>query len=185
MNIDNDGKLRQRFSNKRVNAKKEGIEFELTFKEYCQLVEEAGLISSQLGFKGENYVLARYNDEGPYKVGNCRFITQKENMAEQKRTEKQREVSKRNVRIMNEKNRNDPDFGKKVSEGIRKSNHHKERTKITKINKEMKGNNKDKRYCKEHNSQFGTFWITNGKDNKKWRDSYGDLPLGYKRGRSV
>lgn len=121
MNIDNDGKLRRRFSNKRVNAKKEGIEFELTFKEYCQLVEEAGLISSQLGFKGENYVLARCNDEGPYKVGNCRFITQKENIAEQKRTEKQREVSKRNVRIMNEKNRNDPDFGKKFLKALEKA----------------------------------------------------------------
>ena len=82
--INDDGKLRQRFCNKRVNAAKENIEFNLTFEEYCDLVQEAGLVSSQLGFAGtgKNYVLARYNDEGPYEIGNCRFITQHENLVE-------------------------------------------------------------------------------------------------------
>ena len=35
----------------------------------------------------------------------------------------------------------------------------------------------------KNNSQFGTFWITNGENNKKWKDEYGDIPVGYKRGR--
>lgn len=83
--VDDDGKLFRRWSNKKVNAKKEGIGFNLTVDEYAQLVFDAGLVSSQLGFagSGEKYVLARYNDSGDYCVGNCRFITQLENYHEQ------------------------------------------------------------------------------------------------------
>ena len=33
------------------------------------------------------------------------------------------------------------------------------------------------------NSQYGTFWITNGLENKKWRNSYGDIPEGFRKGR--
>ncbi len=80
--LDDDGKLIQKWRNKCVNAKAEGIDCNLTFDEYCQLVDEAGLTSSQLGFTGEGYVLGRVNDEGNYETGNCRFITQKENSDE-------------------------------------------------------------------------------------------------------
>ena len=82
LELDDDGKLIQRWRNKCTNAKKEGIECKLTFDEYCTLVKEAGLVSSQLGFTGEKYVLGRYNDEGDYTLENCRFITQKENSDE-------------------------------------------------------------------------------------------------------
>ena len=80
--IDDDGKLYRRYSNKRYNAKAEGIGFELTFAQYCDLMREAGLKSSDLGYTGKKYVLARYGDVGPYSKTNCRFITQKENMDE-------------------------------------------------------------------------------------------------------
>lgn len=80
--VNDDGKLNQRWHNKRVNARAEGIECNLTYDEYCQLVADAGLRSSQLGYTGEGYVLARYNDSGNYEIGNCRFITQKENSDE-------------------------------------------------------------------------------------------------------
>lgn len=80
--LDDDGKLKDKWKNKRVNAAHEGIEFDLTFDDYMDLVEEAGLKSSQLGFTGQGYVLARYNDTGGYTKGNCRFITQKENSDE-------------------------------------------------------------------------------------------------------
>lgn len=86
LDIDDDNKIWRRYSNKRVNAKKDGLGFELSFEEYCLLVKEAGLKSSQLGFTGDNYVLARYNDSGPYKYGNCRFITQQENYNEKVRS---------------------------------------------------------------------------------------------------
>lgn len=83
--LDDDGELYNKYRQKRSNAlytQKKG--FNLTFEEYCQLVKEAGLVSSQLGYKGEGYVLARFNDEGSYEYGNCRFITQIENLAERK-----------------------------------------------------------------------------------------------------
>lgn len=80
--VNDDGKLKQRYINKRTNAKQENIEFNLTYEQFIQLVVDADLKSSQLGFTGENYVLARYNDCGGYTLGNCRFITQKENSDE-------------------------------------------------------------------------------------------------------
>lgn len=85
LQLDDDGKLKDKWKNKRVNAANEGIEFNLRFDEYLELVAEAGLKSSQLGFTGEGYVLARYNDKGGYTKGNCRFITQKENSDEKNR----------------------------------------------------------------------------------------------------
>lgn len=35
----------------------------------------------------------------------------------------------------------------------------------------------------ESNSQYGTYWITNDTSNKKWKDSYGNIPDGFRRGR--
>ena len=83
--LDDDGKLYNKWRRK-WDTDKYGLNkgFDLTFEQYCLLVKEAGLKSSQLGFNGDGYVLARYNDEGPYTWGNCRFITQKENLAERK-----------------------------------------------------------------------------------------------------
>ena len=83
--LNDDGKLKRRFINKRVNAKNENIPFNLTYEQYMELVHEAGLKSSQLGFTGEGYVLGRNNDSGGYELGNCRFITQKENSDEKNR----------------------------------------------------------------------------------------------------
>lgn len=80
--LDDDGKLRQRWYNKQMNARKEGLECFLTFDEYCQLVKDAGLVSSNLGFSGDKYVLARFNDQGDYTLDNCRFILQAENAKE-------------------------------------------------------------------------------------------------------
>ena len=106
LSIDDDGKLQQRFCNKRVNAKSENIPFDLTFEEYGKLVIEANLLSSDLGFTGNMYVLARYNDCGGYVYGNCRFITQKENAAEKVVSDCHRENSRRNAKLMNDKKYN-------------------------------------------------------------------------------
>jgi hypothetical protein len=82
--VDDDSKLYAKFLNKRNNAKKEGIRFCLTFEEFKLLVVKANLRSSDLGYSGRGYVLARYNDRGPYKSGNCRFITQAQNLRERR-----------------------------------------------------------------------------------------------------
>ena len=70
--LNDDGKLKQRFYNKRINAAKEGIEFFLTPKEFMRLLAKARIKSSDLGIK--KYHLARYKDRGPYTFDNCRFV---------------------------------------------------------------------------------------------------------------
>ena len=82
LELDDDGKLLSKYRNKCVNALKESIRCLLSFDEFCILVKEAGLVSSQIGFCGDKYVLARYNDEGDYVYGNCRFIRHIENAHE-------------------------------------------------------------------------------------------------------
>lgn len=101
LEVDDDGKLYQRFANKRINAEAEGLKCELTFKEYCSLVKNANLVSSQLGFTGDGYVLARYNDSGNYTYGNCRFILQSENAKEKKISDLSRIKSSENIRRYN------------------------------------------------------------------------------------
>lgn len=93
--LDDDGKLRRRWYNKRSNAAKLGIGFNLSFEEFCGLITEAGIKSSALGHTG--YHLARYNDAGDYVVGNCRFIPFLENVAEKKPTDKVRAAARRNL----------------------------------------------------------------------------------------
>jgi hypothetical protein len=99
--INDDRKLKRRWINKKYNAKKEGLSCELTYDEYCQKVRDANLKSSDLGFTGNNYVLARYNDEGDYTPGNCRFITQAENAREKKNSEKNRKASSEKIKKYN------------------------------------------------------------------------------------
>ena len=85
----------RKYSNKRVNAKKERIEFKLTYDQFKLLLEEAGITHEDIGNNG--YHLARYNDEGAYEIGNCRFIFYKENIAEKKISEKSRRASRKNA----------------------------------------------------------------------------------------
>lgn len=181
--VDDDNKLYSKFLNKCNNAKKEGIKCLLTFEEYCILLKQAGLVSSQLGFNksGEKYVLARFNDTGDYVMGNCRFITQLENARERKVSDKSREASRKNAAIMNA---NKPtDMSDRIKQGIYKSPTYIEKHKQAELRAQELDKLKHPSYKGEHNSQFGTFWITNGIENKKWSEKYGPIPDGFKRGR--
>lgn len=65
------------------HAKQQGKECLLSFYEYIDLVVEAGITSpSQIGRRNEQYNLSRFMDAGGYSIGNCRFITKKENLLE-------------------------------------------------------------------------------------------------------
>ena len=186
--IDDDGKLKRRYYNKVNNAKKEGLRCELSFEEYALLVKMAGLKSSDLGFTGNNYVLARIGDDGNYRFDNCRFITQKENVIEKKISQKAIESSRRNIMAFNKKPKDDTfrkNLNKKISDGIRNSEYYKTNRVISLIKNYYKRKNMDHRYCGENNSAFGTFWITNGVTNKKWKDEYGNVPDGFYRGRKM
>ena len=60
-----------------------GIEWRLSYRDLCTLLEEAGITSADMsGHRADGYVLGRYGDTGPYEIGNCRFITVRENLAE-------------------------------------------------------------------------------------------------------
>lgn len=191
LELDDDGKLKQRWLNKCINAKQEGLECLLTFDEYCQLVKRAGLKSSQLGFKGQKYVLARYNDEGDYTFDNCRFITQSENCREKKLSPEGIEILRRNAAKMNEYNRtHDRNYNltseqrsKRISEGIRNSESYKKRIAESARKQKERIALMDPRKSGERNSQYGTFWITDGCYNRKWRPEYGPIPENYYRGR--
>lgn len=159
--IDDDGKLFRKFQKKRAVSKQQGIDFLLTFEEWVSLVKAAGLKSSDLGYSGNNYVLGRYGDVGPYSLTNSRFITAQQNVIE-------RNVSDKMIRQ-----------GRKISKlgvAARKATALKRRAEFeaqagwTKLN--------------ERNSQYGTFWITNGGVNRKWSPEKGPIPRGFRRGRS-
>lgn len=175
--LDDDGKLRQKYSNKRVNAKKENIEFNLSFDEYKELMARGGYKSSDLGFTGNNIVLARYGDNGGYTVDNCRFITHIENVRERKITDKSRMSSSHNITEYN-KSRKGIKFTKERLEKLHNSAYLKKRREQREIREKNKKIDKN-------NSQYGTFWITNNIDNRKWRPELGDLPDGYHKGRVV
>lgn len=183
--LNDDGKLYRKFSNKRANAQKEGIPFSLTFDDFCSLVRDAGLVSSQLGFSGSKYVLARYGDKGGYELGNCRFITQAENAKEKIITDKSREASRNNAIKMNQQNA--LLSTNELSDRIKSSLKQQAYTALRKAQAEERHKTLDAQknpsYKGERNSQFGTFWITDGVENKKWSSSKGDIPQGWRRGR--
>ena len=185
--INDDNKLYRKYLNKKNNAKKENINFNLSYDEFVYLVKNANLLSSQLGFTGKNYVLARYNDTGDYSINNCRFISQRENIKEQKISNKSLIARRNNAKKMNEYNklRSKEDISNKIKDGQQKSEKYQKRIKILAENKQEKIKNLNKSYIGNNNSQFGTYWITDGKINKKWKQEYGEIPNNFYRGRVI
>lgn len=185
--VDDDGKLKRKWINKRVNAQKEGIDFCLSFDEFRFLVQDAGLRSSDLGFTGKYYVLARYGDSGPYSFGNCRFITQAQNALEKKQTAKTRAASSKNAKIASEaaKAFGKPELSKRVRNGMSESEILRNRRTQQEQARAAKRAALNPSYTEERNSQYGSFWITDGSVNKKWSVSKGDIPEGFRRGRTI
>lgn len=203
--LDDDGELYNKYKQKRSNAlytQKKG--FNLTFEEYCQLVNDAGLVSSQLGYKGEGYVLARFNDEGSYEYGNCRFITQTENLAERKVADAWYDsLKKAQEASMKWRKENPDEFRRRCKEGYNNSSIIQARLEIFKkkrqetelkkkhlaevkleerrlkeeLNKLEKLKRRDK-YLRQHH------WITTGSINTMWYPDDGPIPEGYFLGRS-
>lgn len=183
--LDDGGKLKQRFYNKQVNARKEGLGFKLTLPQFKKLLRSAGITSSQCGIRG--YHLARNNDSGPYAVGNCSFVWYKENLGAKKITNKSRRAARQNIQkaIASNKTTSRVIVSSRISKGLKTSTKIKEirsRQKAARIDRESK---KHPSYKGKNNSQYGTYWITNGKTSKKWSDALGRLPRGFHLGRVV
>ena len=62
------------------------VKFLLTPTELLQLLSEAGITANDIGHKSHQYALGRYGDTGNYEVGNCRFITVRQNSQERDST---------------------------------------------------------------------------------------------------
>lgn len=73
----------EKFTNKKLNARRDGIEFLLTIEQYDFLLKKANITIEQVGRGRGKFCLGRYGDVGPYSLENCRFITQEENLKEQ------------------------------------------------------------------------------------------------------
>ena len=93
--------LKVKYTNKKWNAYKENIEFNLTLDQYISLMKKANITIKDIAPNG--YHLSRYNDNGAYEIGNCRFITYLENAKEKTISEKSIKASKINIEIARKK----------------------------------------------------------------------------------
>lgn len=67
------------------NAKMRGVEFLLTFDEWWGLWEKSGRWKHRGNRKG-CYVMSRYQDEGPYAIGNVFIATFSSNVCDRNRS---------------------------------------------------------------------------------------------------
>lgn len=194
LELDDDGELFNRYSRKRSNARfRMHIDFDLSFEQYCLLLKDAGVKSSQIGIHPDCYVLARINDDGGYTWGNCRFITQAENLSERLCSPKSQELFRYLTDYIIEPNKNIWMNGEKWIEYHLKSiikkleEDAKIKKKLILLEKKEKAQLTKKpvniSYAGVRNSQYNTFWVTNDEFNSKWKQEYGDIPSGYHRGR--
>tara|TARA_R110000737_G_C14467415_1_gene466122 strand:+ start:353 stop:883 length:531 start_codon:yes stop_codon:yes gene_type:complete len=63
------------------------INWKLSGKELLQLMDDAGITYDDVGRSPDSFQLARHGDTGDYEVGNCRYITMRENLQERKFSE--------------------------------------------------------------------------------------------------
>jgi hypothetical protein len=74
-------KLKLAFNSQKCGAAKRGISFEMTFEEWLQVWRESGKIDLRGQGRGK-FCMGRYNDSGPYKIGNVKIITHEQNLSE-------------------------------------------------------------------------------------------------------
>lgn len=70
---------RLRFDQQKSHAKRRGIEWDMTFEEWCAIWEPHW---EKRGPQRDGRVMCRTHDKGPYKPGNVRIDTPKSNAAE-------------------------------------------------------------------------------------------------------
>ena len=68
----------QKYKDQKYNAKQRGIAFELSFDEWMKIWKDSGKFKRR-GIQKHQYVMSRFKDTGPYKVGNVEIITFSEN----------------------------------------------------------------------------------------------------------
>lgn len=83
--VDDANLWRKKFITLRSSAHNHGTACHLTFKQYMRLAKRAGLESpDEIGNTRGKFQMSRIGDTGLYEWGNCRFLTQQENLSEKK-----------------------------------------------------------------------------------------------------
>jgi histidyl-tRNA synthetase len=72
---------RQAFQKQRGNARRRGIEFSLTYEEWLSIWKKSGKLNKRGRLHG-CYVMARFNDKGPYALKNVKIISVTKNQNE-------------------------------------------------------------------------------------------------------
>lgn len=90
---------RNRYSEHKDNARRRGIPFTLTFDEWLKMWVESGHYYER-GFKNGQYVMSRFEDKGPYTIGNISIILAEENRRAIKHSEEEKQ-RRRKVMIGN------------------------------------------------------------------------------------
>lgn len=86
----------RKYKKQAKGARDRGIEHDLTFKQFMRLAQRAGLTSPEdIGKSPSSYQLGRVGDKGGYTLGNCRFITQRQNLEERRINGGNAEVSRK------------------------------------------------------------------------------------------
>lgn len=75
--------LRAKYQAHKGDAKRRGIPFKLTFKEWLSIWRRSRRIN-QMGYHSGQYVMSRFGDVGAYEVGNVRITTCNKNAAERR-----------------------------------------------------------------------------------------------------
>ena len=88
---------RNKYSCQKSKAKHRGIEFTLTFDEWWDIWQQSGKYE-QRGFRKGQYVMSRYNDTGPYAVGNVFIQSCEDNHRQVQLSDEARKVM-RNKRL--------------------------------------------------------------------------------------
>ena len=75
----------RKYQKSKNQAKYRGIDFHLTFEEWLDIWQKSGFYDKR-GVGRGSYVMSRYNDIGPYAVGNVFIQTNAQNVIDAKNT---------------------------------------------------------------------------------------------------
>jgi len=85
-----------KYASHRISAERRGISFELTYGQWIKIWIWSGHLHER-GKKVGQYCMARFDDKGPYAVGNVKIILRTEN------TREQSEESRAKIKLVREK----------------------------------------------------------------------------------
>ena len=106
-------KVYDKFLFQKSHAKSRKIEFKFQFKDWIDIWAESGKWYER-GHGAHRYVMARFNDEGAYEIGNVKIITHSENLKEG------HNIGEYKSNLMKEFFNNNPEVRTKLREGMKK-----------------------------------------------------------------